>query len=161
MHRATFQYFRSCLSEGISCEALIADVLKNIDAQDARLGLFEYVAHQEALSAARALDKAPNLRNELPLYGMPFAVKDIINVAQMPTKFGCKAPIGYVAQSDAAVVRKLRRLGAIIIAVTTELAFLEPSRTLNPRGTAYTPGGSSSGSAAVVSADLLPLAIGT
>ena len=163
MHRATFQYFRSCLSEGISCEALIADVLKNIDAQDARLGLFEYVARQEALSAARALDKAPNLRNELPLYGMPFAVKDIINVAQMPTKFGCKAPIGYVAQSDAAVVRKLRSLGAIIIGktVTTELAFLEPSRTLNPRGTAYTPGGSSSGSAAVVSADLLPLTIGT
>lgn len=163
MHRATFQYFRSCLSEGISCEALIANVLKNIDAQDARLGLFEYVARQEALSAARALDKAPNLRNELPLYGMPFAVKDIINVAQMPTKFGCKAPIGYVAQSDAAVVRKLRSLGAIIIGktVTTELAFLEPSRTLNPRGTAYTPGGSSSGSAAVVSADLLPLAIGT
>ena len=87
MHRATFQYFRSCLSEGISCEALIADVLKNIDAQDARLGLFEYVARQEALSAARALDKAPNLRNELPLYGMPFAVKDIINVAQMPKKY--------------------------------------------------------------------------
>ena len=163
MHSVTFKYLRSYLNEGVSCEALISQILKNIDEQDARLGLFEYIAHNEALSAAISLDKAPNLRNELPLYGMPFAAKDIIDVAHMPTNFGSKAPIGYMARSDAAVVRKLRSLGAIIIGktVTTELAFLEPSRTLNPRGTAYTPGGSSSGSAAVVSADLLPLAIGT
>ncbi|MDG1936473.1 MAG: amidase [Paracoccaceae bacterium] len=163
MHSATFKYFRSHLNAGVSCEALISQVLMNIDSQDARLGLFEFVANEEALTAARALDEAPNLRSEFPLYGMPFAVKDIIDVARMPTKFGCRAPIGYMAQSDAAVVRKIKSLGAIIIGktVTTELAFLEPSRTLNPCGTAYTPGGSSSGSAAVVSADLLPFAIGT
>ena len=45
--------------------------------------------------------------------------------------------------------------------VTTELAFLQPSHTRNPRGLDFTPGGSSSGSAAVVAANLLPLAIGT
>lgn len=163
MHSATFKYFRSRLQASVSCEALISQVLENIQKQDSRLGLFEYIARDQALDAAKALDDAPDLRHELPLYGMPVAVKDIIDVAQMPTKFGCRAPIGYIAQSDAAVVRKLRSLGAIIIGktVTTELAFLEPSRTLNPQGTAYTPGGSSSGSAAVVSADLLPLAIGT
>ena len=110
MHSATFKYFRSQIQANVSCEALILQVLENIQAQDYRLGLFEHVAREQALKAARALDDASDLQVELPLYGMPVAVKDIIDVAQMPTKFGCRAPIGYIAQSDAAVVRKLRSL---------------------------------------------------
>ena len=95
--------------------------------------------------------------------GLPFAVKDIIDVAGMPTAFGCAAPIGYNAQTDASIVKQLKAQGALVIGktVTTELAFLQPSRTRNPRGLDFTPGGSSSGSAAVVAANLLPLAIGT
>ena len=58
MHSATFKYFRSHLNAGVSCEALISQVLMNIDSQDARLGLFEFVANEEALTAARALDEA-------------------------------------------------------------------------------------------------------
>jgi Asp-tRNA(Asn)/Glu-tRNA(Gln) amidotransferase A subunit family amidase len=144
-------------------EAFIDCVLDAIRPRDRDLGLFEYLAESEALAAARALDADPERFKLLPLAGMPIAVKDIIDVAGMPTTFGCAAPIGYHAKKDASIVRRLKALGAIIIgkSVTTELAFLEPARTLNPRGETFTPGGSSAGSAAAVSAGLLPLAIGT
>ena len=65
--------------------------------------------------------------------------------------------------ADAAVVRLLREAGAIVMGktVTTELAFMQPSRTRNPRNLAHSPGGSSSGSAAAVAAGMVPVAIGT
>ena len=89
--------------------------------------------------------------------------KDIIDVEGMPTKFGCTAPIGYMAETDTDIIKILKAQGAIALgkSVTTELACLEPSATLNPRGHDFTPGGSSSGSAALVAANLLPLSIGT
>jgi Asp-tRNA(Asn)/Glu-tRNA(Gln) amidotransferase A subunit family amidase len=143
-------------------EAFIASVIDAIRARDHDLGLFAYLAETEALAAARALDAHHKSFQSLPLAGIPIAVKDIIDVAGMPTTFGCAAPIGYYAKQDASIVRRLKAQGAIVVgkSVTTELAFLEPACTLNPRGETFTPGGSSAGSAAVVSAGLLPLAIG-
>ena len=160
-----FKQCRSAIAQnGQSIEAFIKTVLANIKTVNAELGLFEYIDEATVLSDAARLDALPQeQRAALPLAGLPFAVKDIIDVADMPTAFGCAAPIGYSAQTDASIVKQLKAQGALVIGktVTTELAFLEPSRTRNPRGLNFTPGGSSSGSAAVVAANLLPLAIGT
>ncbi|MEZ7812831.1 MAG: amidase [Paracoccaceae bacterium] len=98
-----------------------------------------------------------------PLHGLPVALKDIIDTAKIPTENGAELDRGRIPTKDAVVVKRLRQSGALILGktVTTELAFLTPSKTTNPHNAAHTPGGSSSGSAAAVAALMAPLAIGT
>ncbi|QAA94206.1 amidase [Pollutimonas thiosulfatoxidans] len=99
-----------------------------------------------------------------PLKDLLFGVKDIIDVAGMPTKNGCRAyEQAELKQADAACVAMLRDAGAIPIGktVTAELAYAEPGPTRNPWNTEHTPGGSSSGSAAAVAAGMVPFALGT
>jgi Asp-tRNA(Asn)/Glu-tRNA(Gln) amidotransferase A subunit family amidase len=81
----------------------------------------------------------------------------------MPTEHGSPAFQGRWPSEDASCVAALRRAGAVILGktVTTELANLTPAVTRNPRNTAFTPGGSSSGSAACVAAGMAPVAVGT
>ena len=98
-----------------------------------------------------------------PLHGLPVAVKDIIDVAGMPTGRGTAIDAGTVAAEDSAVASRLRAAGAVILgkAATAELAYLHPGPTRNPHDPTRTPGGSSSGSAAAVAAGMAPLAVGT
>jgi Asp-tRNA(Asn)/Glu-tRNA(Gln) amidotransferase A subunit family amidase len=98
-----------------------------------------------------------------PLHGVPIGVKDIIDTADMPTENGTVLHAGRQPQRDAAVVERLRSAGALLMGktVTTELATYAPGKTRNPRNAEHTPGGSSSGSAAAVAADMVPGAIGT
>ncbi|MFF7474762.1 amidase family protein [Streptomyces sp. NPDC008092] len=100
---------------------------------------------------------------EGPLHGMPFGVKDIIDVAGLPTECGSVLRRGRVAAADAWLVDRLRRAGAVPLGktVTTEFAYFQPGPTRNPRNPAHTPGGSSSGSAAAVAAGVVPLALGS
>ena len=81
----------------------------------------------------------------------------------MPTENGTVLDAGRRPQADAAAVRLLREAGAIVMGktVTTELAFMHPARTRNPRNLEHSPGGSSSGSAAAVAAGMVPFALGT
>jgi Asp-tRNA(Asn)/Glu-tRNA(Gln) amidotransferase A subunit family amidase len=81
----------------------------------------------------------------------------------MPTEHGSPAFKGRSPSQDASCVTALRRAGAVIIGktITTELANLTPAVTRNPRSAEHTPGGSSSGSAACVAADMVPVAVGT
>jgi len=99
-----------------------------------------------------------------PLHGIPFGVKDIIDVEGLPTRCNCpafkdRAP----AAADAEVVLALKAAGAIALGKvhTTEFAFFEPSPARNPYDTAHTPGGSSSGSGAAVASGTVPMALGT
>jgi len=98
-----------------------------------------------------------------PLFGVPVALKDVIDTKGIPTENGTVIDAGRVPAADAAVVRKLKAAGAVIMGktVTTELAFLAPGKTRNPVNPAHTPGGSSQGSAAAVGAGMVPLAVGT
>jgi Asp-tRNA(Asn)/Glu-tRNA(Gln) amidotransferase A subunit family amidase len=98
-----------------------------------------------------------------PLHGVPIGVKDIIDVAGMPTTNGADIPVDGPATHDADVVAVLRAAGAVIVGktVTTEFALFRPGPTTNPHDPSRTPGGSSSGSAAAVGAGTIPLAIGT
>src|SRR5262249_19160187 len=98
-----------------------------------------------------------------PLHGVPVGIKDVIDTADMPTEHGSRAFHGRWPSEDASCVAALRGAGAVILGktVTTELANLTPAATCNPRSTAFTPGGSSSGSAACVAAGMAPVAVGT
>jgi Asp-tRNA(Asn)/Glu-tRNA(Gln) amidotransferase A subunit family amidase len=95
--------------------------------------------------------------------GMPVAIKDLLETRDMPTEMGCAAMKGNFPKRDNAGVWALRQAGAVILAktVTAELGGSHPGPTTNPFDPARTPGGSSSGSAAAVGANMVPMAIGT
>src|SRR5688572_24603343 len=97
------------------------------------------------------------------LSGIPFGTKDIIETQGLPTEYGSPIYKGRIGTMDAAIVRDLRRCGAVLLGKTesTAFAYRTPARTRNPRDLAHTPGGSSSGSAAAVAAGMVPIAIGT
>lgn len=98
-----------------------------------------------------------------PIDGMPVALKDIFETADMPTGFGSPVFAGWRGGRDSAVAYALREAGAVILgkAVTTEFAGAAPGPTRNPHDPERTPGGSSSGSAAAVAAGMVPVAIGS
>jgi allophanate hydrolase len=121
---------------------------------------------KQAVAEASAL--AENDPSALPLYGIPVAVKDNIDVAGLPTTAACPA-FSYLPSHDATVVARLRAAGAIIIGKTnldqfaTGLVGVRSPYGIpkNPVRGDLIPGGSSSGSAVAVSAGLVPLALGT
>ena len=96
-----------------------------------------------------------------PLQGVPVGVKDIFDTRDMPTEDGTVLHAGRTPAYDATAVALLREAGAVIMGktVTTELAVYAPGKTRNPHDPSRTPGGSSSGSAAAVAAQMVPLAI--
>lgn len=98
-----------------------------------------------------------------PLSGVPFAVKDVLDTADMPTGYGSPIWAGHRPRSDAFAVGAARSAGAVIMGktVTTEFATRFPGPTTNPHNHKHTPGGSSSGSAAAVACGMVPLAFGT
>lgn len=99
-----------------------------------------------------------------PLSTIRLGVKDIIDVAGVPTRNGSEAcRDAPVAQKDAAVVARLRGAGARIVGktVTTEFAFTDPTSCRNPHDLRRSPGGSSSGSGAAVAAGVVDAALGT
>lgn len=106
---------------------------------------------------------AAEQRAGLSLFGIPIGVKDIIQVDGFPTTAGSNLPPEALGGPEATLIRRLREAGAYPFAktVTTEFAFSEPGPTRNPHGLDHTPGGSSSGSAAAVSAGIVPAALGT
>jgi allophanate hydrolase len=121
---------------------------------------------KQALAEAEALTAKDAAR--LPLYGIPVAVKDNIDVAGLPTTAACPA-FAYSPAHDATSVARLRAAGAIIIGKTnldqfaTGLVGVRSPYGIpnNPMRGDLIPGGSSSGSAVAVSAGLVPLALGT
>jgi allophanate hydrolase len=120
----------------------------------------------DAVAEAKTLQtKGPDGR---PLYGIPVAIKDNIDVAGLPTTAACPA-FSYNPDSDATVVARLRGAGAIVIGKTnldqfaTGLVGVRSPHGVprNPFNPALIPGGSSSGSAVAVAAGSVPLALGT
>lgn len=113
--------------------------------------------------AATLLEQYPDSKTRPPLFGVPVGVKDIFHVEGFLTRAGSRLPVELLQGTEAESVRQLRQAGALIMGktVSTEFAYFAPGPTRNPHHPAHTPGGSSSGSAAAVSARLCPLALGT
>ena len=139
-----------------ACTAALARIAET----ESRVHAWAHLDAERALKQARAIDDA-SPRGALA--GVPVAVKDIIDTADLPTENGTPLDAGRRPEADATVVRRLRAAGAVILGktVTTELACGAANETRNPHGLGHTPGGSSSGSAATVAAGGVPLALGS
>jgi len=139
----------------------VQQALNRIDAVEPQIHAWVELDREGALSQAREL--TGHDLSSLPLAGVPVGIKDIVDVAGLPTRLGAPPFAHYTPDIDATVVARLRDAGAVILGKThtTEFAYLDPAPTANPWNRAHTPGGSSSGSAASVGARLIPLAIGS
>jgi len=149
---------------------LVKALLDRIERLNPRLNVFIRVDADAALNAARAAEaEAAQGRLRGALHGVPIGIKDIIDVAGLPTTCHSKVLENNVATADAECVARLRSSGAIILGKlsTHEFAIGGPSFDLpwpparNPWNPAHHPGGSSSGSGSGLAAGLFPMALGT
>ena len=145
---------------------VVADHLEQIAISDPSLNAFRVVRGGEAIAEAEKVDEQEDLAN-LPLAGVPVAVKENTAVAGLPTWNGSEAARSAVAENDHEVVRRLRGAGAVVVGVTRmpELGLWAVTDgpdgpTRNPWALDRTPGGSSGGAAAAVAAGLVPMAQG-
>jgi Asp-tRNA(Asn)/Glu-tRNA(Gln) amidotransferase A subunit family amidase len=151
-------------ARALSCEEVVLAACTAIDRHDGAVRAFAACAGERALSRARELDRLDvEEAATLPLLGVPVAIKDVFDTAELPTEYGSPIYRGHQPTADAAMVTLLRAAGAIVVGKTktAEFAGMTPPDTVNPLDPARTPGGSSSGSAAAVAARLVPLATGT
>ncbi|HYC38387.1 MAG TPA: amidase [Usitatibacter sp.] len=139
----------------------VASCAERIAALEPTIQAWEWFDAPRAMADAE--ERAGGILADLPLYGIPVGVKDIINTRGIPTRMGSRIFQNNVPSHSAWVVRRLEALGGLVMGktVTTEFAFRSPGKTRNPWNPAHTPGGSSSGSAAAVAAGFVPVAIGT
>jgi amidase len=155
----------------VTSTELVTQSLRRIEASQSTLNAFRVLLTEQALvDAAEADRKRAAVRDlsSLPLLGIPIAVKDDVDVAGVPTRFGTSGDI-QPAAADAEVVRRLRAAGAVIVGKTNTCELGQwpftsgPAfgHTRNPWSADHTPGGSSGGSAAAVAAGLVTAAIGS
>lgn len=147
-------------SGALTAEAATVACLERISERESAVQAWEYIDRDYALRQARELDCRP-VRG--PLHGVPIGIKDIIATADMPTAYGSSIYSRHRPAWDAACVTAIRAAGGVIFGktVTTEFASSRAGKTVHPKDSARTPGGSSSGSAASVADCMLPLAVGT
>jgi len=161
---------RAYAARRLSPTELVRALLARIERLDPQLNAFIRVDAEGALAAATAAEAeiaAGRIRG--PLHGVPVGIKDIIDVAGLPTTCHSKVMPATPATADAVVVAKLRQAGAIVMGKlsTHEFAIGGPSFDLpwpparNPWNRDHHPGGSSSGSGAGLGAGFFPLALGT
>lgn len=144
----------------------VAQALGRIAAYAERLGAFQVVRAERALAEAARLDQRAD-RADLPLAGVPVAIKDNVSVAGEPMRDGSLATSDAAQTHDHPVVARLRAAGAVVVGITRtpELCVWGASDSpfgvaRNPWDLTRTPGGSSGGSAAAVAAGLVPVAHG-
>ena len=161
---------RTAYDRGTLTPTTVVDlILRRIAAQGDDGVWISRVPDEQAMERAEELESLDEeARRRSTLYGIPFAVKDCIDVAAMQTTAACPA-FAYTAQRSATVVELLLAAGAILIGKTNLDQFqsgLVGTRTpygiaRNPFNSRYIPGGSSSGSAVSVSTGLVSFALGT
>ena len=157
---------RNYAAAGLTPQQVIEEIFTRIEAAPLNPIWIAVLPKSEVLARATHLSTLD--RSKLPLFGIPFAVKDNIDVAGMPTTAACPA-FAYTPTESAIVVQKLEAAGAILIGKTnmdqfatglvgTRSPFGAPSSVFSPD---YISGGSSSGSAVAVASGLVSFALGT
>jgi len=155
----------------ISAQSVVAAALARIASQNQTLSCFTSVLPDQAMVDAAAVDRAIAAgQNPGALAGVPFAVKDLFDIAGLTTLAGSKINADRLpATQDATLIRRLKQTGAILVGALTmdEYAYgfvTENSHygsTRNPHDRTRVAGGSSGGSAAAVAAGLLPFSLGS
>jgi aspartyl-tRNA(Asn)/glutamyl-tRNA(Gln) amidotransferase subunit A len=154
----------------LSPTELVQALLQRIEHLQPKLHAFIRLDADAAMDTARAAEvELQDGRVRGPLHGIPVGIKDIIDVAGLPTTAHSKILINNIAKQDAVCVSKLRASGAIVLGKlsTHEFAIGGPSFDLpfpparNPWNSRHHPGGSSSGSGAGLASGMFPLALGT
>ncbi len=144
----------------ISATELMRACLDRVAAQEPVIGAWSYINPEQALAAAAERDsRAPTST----LHGLPLAVKDILETADMPTTYGSPIYKDWRPRADSAAVTIARKAGAVIMGktVTTEIACGSIVRTANGLNPDHTSGGSSAGSCTAVASRMVPFALGT
>jgi amidase len=149
-----------------STVAVVEDSLRRIEARNAELNAFSVVLANEAREQARFLELGAS-DGRGPLFGVPVAVKEELDVAGCVTTFGGHANTTPAA-ADGEVVRRLREAGAIVVGKTHMSEFgawpytesVAYGHTHNPWQPGHTPGGSSGGTAAAVASGMVPVGMG-
>jgi aspartyl-tRNA(Asn)/glutamyl-tRNA(Gln) amidotransferase subunit A len=155
------------MSGKVKAAAVVDATLKRIEAAEPTINAFTDVVAERARKRAAEIDAG---LHRGPLVGVPFAVKNLFDIAGLPTRAGSKINVdGPRAERDGALVRKLEAAGAILVGglnmgeyaydFTGENAHYGPSR--NPHDPTRMSGGSSGGSGAAVAAGEVPLALGS
>ena len=152
-----------------TAQDILKDLFAAIDANDSQLGAYLNLDREDAFDQARAADEARAAGKDLPLLGIPVAIKDVINVNGQPCTCGSHILEGYKAPYDATAIAGLRKAGAIICGRTNCDEFAMGSsnensafkKTANPWNTACVPGGSSGGSASAIAANIAIAALGS
>ena len=144
----------------LSAEAVVRSCLERITGREPVVRAWSHLSGEAALAAAREFDRT---KQDTLLRGVPIGIKNIFDTADMPTTYGSPIYVGCRPASDASAAALPRAAGGILIGktVTTEFANRHPGPTTNPHDPDFSPGGSSSGSAAAVADFMVPLAIGT
>ncbi|WP_133915698.1 amidase [Streptomyces sp. NBC_00582] len=145
---------------------VVAEHLARIERLDGRIGAFRVVRAEAALAEADEVAARSDLA-ELPLAGVPVAVKDNLPVRGESTRVGSAATPDTPADADHVTVARLRAAGAVVVGLTNvpELCVFGTTEGVhgtarNPWDTSRTAGGSSGGSAAAVAAGMAPIALG-
>jgi amidase len=157
-------------NRSISATELVSLYLARIARLNPVLNAFVTVAADAALRDAREADEnLKNLTDPPPFYGVPIGIKDLIETAGIRTTYSSRLFADYVPSEDAAVIRRLRAAGFILVGKTNTPEFGGLSVTeselngacRNPWDITLSPGGSSGGSAAAVASGMCPVALGT
>ncbi len=163
--RLTIAQASQLLQSGdITPRNLVENCLDQVAHLDAQIRAWVTLDGEAALATADQLGRMLQAGNSLgPLHGIPWGIKDIVDVSGLPTRCGSPRRQHHRAETDAEIVAQLRAAGAIILGktVTTEFACFDPPPTRNPWNLSHTPGGSSSGSAAAVATGMCLAAIGS
>jgi aspartyl-tRNA(Asn)/glutamyl-tRNA(Gln) amidotransferase subunit A len=152
---------RAIASGDLTSEELTRACLQRIEEVEPELKAFLTLDGDGAIEQARALDGE---RPRGPLHGIPLAIKDIIDVAGLPTTAASRVLQGNTARLDAPVVTRLRTSGAVIVGKTNTQEFaygVVTPPTRNPWDRSRIPGGSSGGSAVAVASGMCLGALGT
>jgi Asp-tRNA(Asn)/Glu-tRNA(Gln) amidotransferase A subunit family amidase len=161
LHRLTAADIARRIRAGtLTATAVVESCIERIREREPSVHAWAHFDAQAALAQARAVDAH---RPEGLLAGVPVGVKDVIDTADMPTRYNSAIYADHRPRADAACVALVRRAGGIVLGktVTTEFASREPGPTRNPHNLEHTPGGSSSGSGAAVADFMAPLGFGT
>ncbi|GAA5117294.1 amidase [Pseudonocardia adelaidensis] len=167
--RSAVELVEAMEAGAVSAVELAEQAIARIERHDGTLNAVCVPDFERALEAARAADAARTRGEARPLLGVPMTVKESFHVAGLPTTWGIPEFAGFVPDSDAVAVQRVKAAGAVVLGKTNVPFALGDMQsynaiygtTGNPWDAQRTPGGSSGGSAAALAAGYGALSIGS